>query len=94
MCKNSGKIGKILILSVPFLTKKTKEKLMDFFNSSKCKVDEACNFKKISIRLKFPENQKYFRSKLDINHCNQFLDFIYTTGETQITPHAILTARY
>ena len=80
--KSSDKFGKLIALSFA-AQKHSKTAVMEAFNCSKQKVDEARKLQVFSEGIKTPDVSKHNRLKLDINKCNHFLDFIFNNGLLQ-----------
>ena len=77
--KSKDKFGKMIALS--FAAQKHSETVvMEAFNCSKRKVDEARKLQVFSAGIKTPDISKHNRLKLDINKCNRFLDFVFNNG--------------
>ena len=61
----------------------SKVNIMDYFECSKCKVDNARKLHSLTEGISIPENKKHKRSKLDLRKCDHFLDFIFHNGLIQ-----------
>ena len=53
---------------------------MNYFNCSKRKIDESRKIQKVSEGIKIIGITKFTRSKLDLNICEHFLDFIFSNA--------------
>ena len=83
ICKSSDKLGRIITLNFT-AQKHSKTVVMEVFNYSKRKVDEARKLQIFLEGIKTPDVSKHNRLELDINKCNNFLDFIFNNGLLQV----------
>ena len=77
--KSSDKFGKMIALSFA-AQKHSKTVVVEAFNCSKQKIDEARKLQVFSESKKTADVSKHNRLELDINKCNHFLDFIFNNG--------------
>ena len=91
--KSSDKFGKMIALSFA-AQKHSKTVVMEAFNCSKRKVDEARKLQVFSEGIKTPDVSKHNRLKLDINKCNHFLDFILNNGLLQDVAYGTSVLKY
>ena len=91
--KSSDKFGKLIALSFA-AQKHSKTAVMEAFNCSKQKVDEARKLQVFSEGIKTPDVSKHNRLKLDINKCNHFLDFIFNNGLLQDVAYGTSVLKY
>ena len=56
---------------------------MNYFECSKCKVDNARKLHSLTEGISIPENKKHKWSKLDLRKCDHFLDFVFHNGLIQ-----------
>ena len=62
---------------------------MKIFNCSKRKIDVSRKIQKGSDGVKIPEVVKHNRSRLDLNKCEHFLDFIFSNELLQDVAYGI-----
>ena len=91
--KSKDKFGKMIALSFA-AQKYSKTVVMEAFNCSKWKVDEARKLQVFSAGIKTPDISKHNRLKLDINKCNRFLDFIFNNGLLQDVAYRTSVLKY
>ena len=91
--KSKDKFGKMIALSFA-AQKYSKTVVMEAFNCSKRKVDEARKLQVLSAGIKTPDISKHNRLKLDINKCNRFLDFIFNNGLLQDVAYRTSVLKY
>ena len=91
--KSKDKFGKMIALSFA-AQKYSKTVVMEAFNCSKRKVDEARKLQVFSAGIKTPDISKHNRLKLDINKCNRFLDFIFNNGLLQDVAYRTSVLKY
>ena len=69
--------------------KYTIDFIASIFNCSKYLVKKACKWKQHSVGIEFPTKNKIKRNKLDIQKCEHFLDYLFTSGLTQDVAYSI-----
>ena len=89
--KSSDKFGKMVALNLAS-QKHSKTFIMKSFECSKRKVDDARKI--ISDGIHVPEVTKHTRSRLDLNKCQHFLDFIFNNWLLQDVAYGTSTLRY
>ena len=72
----------------------SKPTLMDHFQCSKRKVDEACSLHLISEGIQLLKNKSIHRAQRDIAKCEHFLDFIFHIGLLQDVAYGITNLEY
>ena len=80
--KSSDNFGQLVILSFA-LQQYSKVNIMNYFDGSKRKVDNARKLYSLAEGISIPENKKHKQSKLDLRKCDNFLDFIFHNGLIQ-----------
>ena len=80
--KSSDNFGQLVILSFA-LQQYSKVNIMNYFDGSKRKVDNARKLYSLAEGISIPENKKHKQSKLDLRKCDHFLDFIFHNGLIQ-----------
>ena len=107
--KSKDNFGQLVILSLAS-HQYSKVNITNYFECSKCKVDNARKLYPLTERMNIPEN-KHKQFKSDLRKCDYFLDFIfhngliqdvtygptkltYSSGDTQTIPHAIIIKKY
>ena len=82
--------------SCPFngLTVILKPTLMDHFQCSKKKVDEARSLHQISEGIQLPKNKLICRACFDTVKCEHFLDFIFHNSLLQDVTYRIKNLKY
>ena len=69
------------MIALRFVAQKhSKTIVMETFNCSKQKIDEARKLLVFSEGIKTADVSKHNRPKLDINKCHYFMDFIFNNG--------------
>ena len=77
MYKASDKLCQTIILSI---LDKPKKEIMQLFDCTKYKIDQARPLKKQFDSLNIPKVVKHNRQRRDQLKCEHFLDFIFTGG--------------
>ena len=77
--KSSNNFGQLLILSLAS-QQYSKFNIMNYFECSKRKVDNARKLHSFTEGICIPENKKHTQSKLDLHKCDHFLDFVFHSG--------------
>ena len=80
--KSSDNFGQLVILFFA-LQQYSKVNIMNYFDGSKRKVDNARKLYSLAEGISIPENKKHKQSKLDLRKCDHFLDFIFHNGLIQ-----------
>ena len=91
--KSSDTFVKMIALSFA-AQKHSKAVVMEAFNCSKQKVDEARKLQVFSEGIKTPDVSKHNRLRLDINKCNHFLDFTFNNGLLQDIAYGTSVMKY
>ena len=85
ICKSSDNFGQLVILSLAS-QQYSKLNIMNYFECSKCKVDNARKLYSLTEGASIPENKKHNQFKLDLQKCDHFLDFIFHKGLIRDVP--------
>ena len=67
---------------------------MNYFENSKCKVDNARKLHSLTEGISITENKKHKRSKLDLRKCDHFLDFVFHNGLLQDVAYGATNLTY
>ena len=74
--KQNDSVGKLVIFSLLDHKKYSKQFIMDNFDCSRYAVDVARKWNASNIGLMIPQKHTFARSRLDLQKCEHFLDFI------------------
>ena len=74
--------GQLVILSLAS-QQYSKFNIMNYFECSKHKVDNARKLHSLTEGISILENKKHKQSKLDLQKCDHFLDFVFHDGLIQ-----------
>ena len=85
ICKSSDNFGQFAILSLAS-QQYSKLNIMNYFECSKCKVDNARKLYSLTEEASILENKKHKQFKLDLRKCDHFLDFFFHKGLIQDVP--------
>ena len=91
--KSSDNFGQLVILSLAS-QQYSKINIMDYFECSKHKVDNARKLHSLTEGISIPENKKHKRSKLDLRKCDHFLDLIFHNGLIQDVAYGTTNQTY
>ena len=80
--KSSDNFGQLVILSLAS-QQYSKFNIMNYFECSKCKIDNARKLYSLTEGISIPENKKHKQSKFDLQKCDHFFDFIFHNGLIQ-----------
>ena len=94
MYKQSDSIGKLVIISMLNHSQLSKQFIMKVFYCSKYRVDLARKFHASSEGLVIPKKNHLNRSRLDLNKCEHFLDFIFNSGLLQDVAYGVTNIKY
>ena len=83
--KSSNNFGQLVILSLAS-QQYSKFNIMNYFECSKCKVDNARKLYSLTEEASILENKKHKQFKLDLRKCDHFLDFFFHKGLIQDVP--------
>ena len=85
----SDSISKLIILSLVNHDKYTKTELMNLFGCSKYKIDQARKWKIENHANIVPEKVSFTRNRLNIDKCEHFVDFIFSSGLLQDVAYGV-----
>ena len=91
--KSSDNFGQLVILSLAS-QQYSKVNIIDYFECSKCKVDNARKRYSLTEVISIPENKKHKPSKLELRKCDHFLDFIFHNGLIQDAAYGTTNLTY
>ena len=91
--KSTINFGQIVILSLAS-QHYSKLNIMNYFECSKHKVDNARKLYSLTEGISIPENKKHKRSKLDLRKCDHFLYFIFHNGLIQDVAYGTTNLTY
>ena len=91
--KSSDNFGQLVILSLGS-QQCSKVNIMNYFEYSKRKVDNARILRSVKVGTSIPENKKHKRSKLDLRKYDHFLDFIFRNGLKQDVKYGTTNLTY
>ena len=91
--KSSNNLGQLVILSLAS-QQYSKLNIRNYFECSKCKVDNARKLHSLTEGIYIPENKKHTQSKLDLRKCNHFLDFVFCNGPIQDVAYGTINLTY
>ena len=80
--KSEDNFGQLVILSLAS-QQYSKINIVNYFECSKHKVDNARKLYSLTEGINIPENKKHKWSKLDLWKFDHFFDFIFLNGLTQ-----------
>ena len=80
----SDSLGQLVILSLIDPKKYTKQKLMEIFNCTKYKIEQARKWNAINSGHVLPTNVQFKGNKLNTSKCEHFLDFVFVSGLLQV----------
>ena len=89
----SSDFGQLVILSLAS-QQYSKFNIMNYFECSKRKVDNARKLYSLTEGISIPENKKHKRSKLDLRKCDHFLYFIFDNGLIQDVAYGTTNLTY
>ena len=72
----------------------SKETIINAFGCLRYKVDQARKWKTSSDGLVLPEKVKFKRSKLNIQKCEHFLDFVFMSGLLQDVAYGVTKVKF
>ena len=87
-------LSKLIILSLINHEKYSKSELMALFGCSRYKIDQACRWKDENQGSLVPEKVCFTRNRLNIEKCEHFLDFIFSSGLLQDVAYGIHKIRF
>ena len=90
--KSSNNFGQLVILSLA--SQQYSKFIMNYFECSKRKVDNARKLYSLTEGISIPENKKHKRSKLDLRKCDHFLYFIFDNGLIQDVAYGTTNLTY
>ena len=91
--KSSNKLGQLVILSLAS-QQYSKFNIMNYFECSKRKVDNARKLHSLTEGIHIPGNKKHTQSKLDLRKCDHFLDFVFHNGLIQDVAYGTTNLTY
>ena len=91
--KSSDNFGQLVILSLT-LQQYSKVNIMDYFECSTRKVDNARKLYSLTEEISIPENKKDKRSKLNLRECDHFSDSIFHNGLMQDVAYGTTNLTY
>ena len=92
--KQSGSVGKLVIFSLLDHKKYSKQFIMDNFDCSRYAVDVARKWNASNIGLMIPQKHTFARSRLDLQKCEHFLDFIIVSGLLKDIAYGVTKIKY
>ena len=72
----------------------SKVNIMNYFECSKCKVDNAKKLYSLTEGISISENNTHKWSKLDLQNCDNFIDFIFHNGLIQDVAYGTANLTY
>ena len=90
--KSSNNFGQLVILSLA--SQQYSKFIMNYFECSKRKVDNARKLHSSTEGMHISENKKHMRSKWDLWKCDHFLDFVFHNGLTQDVAYGTTNLTY
>ena len=90
----SDSMGQLVILSLIDPKKYTKQKIMETFNCTKYKIEQARKWNAINSGLVLPTKVQFKRSKLNVSKCEHFLDFVFMSGLIQDVAYGVTKIKY
>ena len=87
-------MGKLIILSLLDHKKYSKQFIMDNFDCSRYRVDRARKWHSSSTGLALLQKTTFKRNRLDLQKCEHFLDFIFTSGILQDVAYCVTKVKY
>jgi hypothetical protein len=92
--KESDSLSQTVILSLIDHHIFSKDTIINAFGCSRYKVDQARKWQAFSDGLVLPEKVKFKRSKLNIQKCEHFLDFVFMSGLLQDVAYGMTKVKF
>ena len=87
-------MGQLVILSLIDSRKYLKQKIMETFNCTKYKIEQARKWNAINSGLVLPIKVQFKRNKLNVSKYEHFLNFVFMSGLLQNVAHGVTKIKY
>ena len=92
--EKSDTLEKIVILSIADHSKYSKDTIMKYFHCTKYKVDQVRKLESLANGLEIPKKATITRSKLNIQKCEHFLDFLFKNKLLREVAYGVLNIKF
>ena len=90
----SDSVGQLIILSLTDPKKYTKQKILETFNCSKYKIEQARKWNAINSGLVLPTKVQFKRNNINVSKCEHFLDFVFMSGLLHDVAYGVTKIKY
>ena len=92
--EKSDSLEKIVLLSIVDHNKYNKDTIMKYFQCSKYKGDQARTLKSSANGFEIPKKATMTRSKLNLQKCEHFLDFLFNNKLLQDVAYGVADIKF